>query len=219
MTSGKKIALIAVPVVAVAVAIAAVFALPSTGDSTDVQGCDAIERRVNTILVTLGGSTDETRNATNVLVDEYCKRTQLVEEIGAMKNPAIGLVAYGCDAGSGRLGDGGLQQSLRPYATIYCDNAFVAIFEQSESLLTEADDFRDYILGRLEGGQGDPEGNGSNNATSTVNLEEVEAKFQEISALANQAKSLLRSDKYYDAAKAYDSATKLLDELASTDIG
>ena len=218
MTSGKKIALIAVPVVAIAVAIAAVFALPSTGGNTEVQGCDAIERRVNTILVTLGGSTDETRNATNVLVDEYCKRTQLVEEIGAMKNPAIGLVAYGCDAGSGRLGDGGLQQSLRAHATTYCDNAFVAIFEQSESLLTEADDFRDYILGRLEGGQGDP-GDGSNNATSTVNLEEVEAKFQEISALANQAKSLLRSDRYYDAAKAYDSATKLLDELASTDIG
>lgn len=219
MTSGKKIALIAVPVVAVAVAIAAVFALPSTGDSADIRGCDAIERRVNTILVTLGGSTDETRNATNVLVDEYCKRTQLVEEIGAMKSPAIGLVAYGCDAGSGRLGDEGFQQSLRPYATIYCDNAFVTIFEQSESLLAEADDFRDEILVELEGGHGDPEGEAGNNATSTVNLEEVEAKFQEISALANQAKTLLRSDKYYDAAKAYDSATKLLDELASTDIG
>ncbi len=232
MTSGKRAALIVVPVVAIAIAIAGVFALSSqpaennenadnnpavdgnasAGNITSVESCDSVSGRVRSILASIEGiETEETRNASASLVDEYCKRAQLVQEISAMSSPAVGLIAYGCDAGSGRLGDSELQRSLEGYATIYCDNAFVTIFEDSEFILVGIDDYREDLAADLEEGDG-----GSGNATSTINMEEVEAKLQEIADLANKAKSLLRSDRYYEAAKAYDSVSKLLDQLASS---
>ncbi|MGI0029591.1 MAG: hypothetical protein ACREAQ_07770 [Nitrososphaera sp.] len=232
MTSGKRAALIVVPVVAIAIALAGAFALlpqpagdsenadnnptadgnASAGNITSVESCNAVSGRVRSILASIEGiETEETRNASASLVDEYCKRAQLVPEISAMTSPAVGLVAYGCDAGSGRLGDSELQRWLEGYATIYCDNAFVTIFEVSEFILVDVDQYREDLATDLEEGDG-----GSDNATSTINTEEVEAKLQEIADLAKKAKSLLRSDKYYDAAKAYDSASKMLDQLASS---
>jgi len=124
-----------------------------------------------------------------------------------MARPAAGLVAYGCDAGSGRLGDDELQQTLQGHATIYCDNAFVTIFEDSEFLIVEVDDFREDLKADLEE---------DDNSTSTIDMEEVDAKLQEVADLANKAKSLLRSDRYYEAAQAYDTGSKMLDQLSSS---
>lgn len=213
MTRGKRAALIGAPVIAVAIAIAGVFAVPSQPPENikEAEDCTAVSGGVNSMILSISDGADE-RLAASVLVDEYCKRTQLVSELSVMNAPATGLVAYGCDAGSGRIGDRKLQQALADYATIYCDSAFVAIFELLEFLPLSIDDFRQMLE---QEGEVDSEGDGtSQNATSTANMEEIEAKLQEIEDLANRAKSLLLSDKFYEAAKAYDSASKMLDQLA-----
>ncbi len=228
MTSGKRAALVVAPVVAIAIVIAVVFALSSQmagnrengddnspddgstpdGNTPTVESCDTVSGPVRSILASIEGiETEETRNASASLVDEYCQREQLVQEITAMARPAAGLVAYGCDAGSGRLGDDELQQALQGHAAIYCDNAFVTIFEDSEFLIVEVDDLREDLRTELEE---------NDNSTSTMDMEEVEAKLQEVADLANKAKSLLRSDRYYEAAKAYDTGSKMLDQLASS---
>jgi len=223
MTSGKRVALIAIPAAAIAITAAVVFALssqpatsnenddddsPDDGSTSTVESCDTVSGRVGSILASIEGiETEETRNASASLVDEYCQREQLVQEISAMARPAAGLVAYGCDAGSGRLGDDELQQTLQGHATIYCDNAFVTIFEDSEFLIVEVDDFREDLKADLEE---------DDNSTSTIDMEEVDAKLQEVADLANKAKSLLRSDRYYEAAQAYDTGSKMLDQLSSS---
>ncbi len=215
--SGKKIALIAIPAVIV-IAIAAVFAVPALqkpSNGTPIvpasnQDCTAISPKVRTILVSIDGQNDETKtSAANTLVEQYCQRLQLVQEIGAMAYPGAGLVAYACDGASGRIGDSAFQNSLGSNTQIYCDGAFISIFEESENMLVNTEGYLDDLRQELE--NDDPEDNG--NFTSTVNFEEAQAKVDEISEFARQAKSQLRSQQYFEAAKSMDRAAKLLDQL------
>lgn len=226
--SGKKIAIVAIPVAVVAIALAAVFALPSqqdlAGDDSipednsqvvpaSAQDCSAISPKVETIIANgIGVATDETRTAADTLVEQYCQRPELVQEISAMANTALGLVAYGCDAGSGKFDDPAVQESLAGSTQVYCDSALVVILEDSEQLLVTVSDYRENILIQADSGD-DPE-TGSN--STDINVEEAEAKLQEATNLANKAKSQAREGQLYEAAQTLDNAIKLVDSISRT---
>ena len=220
--SGKKIALVAIPV-AVA-AIAAVLALPflqnmPRTDPEDnaplvpasAEDCNSLSPRVGSIIANgIGQATDETETAANTLVEQYCQRPELIREVSAMANPARSLVAYACDVGSGEIDVPGFQELLAGYGELYCNGALVVILEDSESLMVAAADYYESILNRVE--SGDPE---RGERLPDLDVEEAEAELQEIAILANKSKSQARAGQLYEAAKSLDSATKLLDSIIS----
>jgi hypothetical protein len=124
----------------------------------------------------------------------------------------MGLVAYACDAASGKIGDSALRDSLAAHAQIYCDSAFIVIFEESEFMSATIDDYLDELIQQAESDREsseDPDRPASN--STAVDIEEAKAKLQEASELAKKAKSQARSGQYYVAAKSLDSASKLLE--------
>jgi hypothetical protein len=221
---GKKLALVAIPVAVAAVAIALIFAFPSPQDNAGTEPedngsvipasateeCSAINRRVQSIAAYgIGQPTEATMSAADRLVEEYCQRPELVQEIGLMSNPALGLVAYGCEAGSGEVGDAELKEALAEHSQTYCDSGLVVILEDAELLSVTAADYRDNLLNEEDTGE-DPD-IGTN---STANSEEVREKLQEATAFANKAKSLAYDGHYYEAVKSLDSGIKLLESLS-----
>jgi hypothetical protein len=224
--SGKKVAIVAIPIAVVAIALAAVFALPSqqdlAGDDSipddnsqvvpaSAEDCNAISPKVETIVANgIGVATDETKTAADTLVEQYCQRPELIREISAMAIPALGLVAYGCDAGSGKLDDPAIQESLAESTEVYCDSALVVILEDSEQLLVTIADYRENIL--IQADSGDDQELGSN--STDINVEEAEAKLQEATNLANKSKSQARDGQLYEAAQSLDNAIKLLDSIS-----
>jgi hypothetical protein len=222
--SGKRVALFAIPVAVIAIAIVVIFAFPSPQDNTETEPednvsvipasateeCGAINRRVQSIAAYgIGQPTEETMSAADSLVEQYCQRPELVQEIGAMANPALGLVAYGCEAGSGEVGDVELQEALAQHSQTYCDSGLVVILEDAELLSVTAADYRDNLLNEEAAGD-DPD----LGTSSTANPEEVRAKLQEATSYANKAKSLAYDGHYYEAVKSLDSGVKLLESLS-----
>lgn len=220
--SGKKVAIVAIPVAVVAIALAAVFALPSqqdlAGDDSipddnsqvvpaNAEDCSAISPKVETIITNgIGVATDETRTAADTLVEQYCQRPELVREISAMANPGRSLIAYACDVGSGQIEDAVFQKPLVDYEDIYCSGALVVILEDSESLMVAAADYYESILNRVD--SEDPETGGR---FHDIDVEEAEAQLQEITNLVNKSKSLARDGQLYEAAQSLDKAVKLID--------
>ena len=230
--STKKVAIILIPIAVAAIALATVFALPlqqvpdqelaGSEDSEQENGeitpaasatidCTTITNRINNYIVFIDGQgTDETRiAAAKTLVDEYCQRPELVQEIDAMVNPGMGLAAYGCDAGSGMIGDSALQASLGKYAEIYCESSLIVILEESEPLLVTIDNYQDDLLQRAENTD-DPD-IGTVNATST---KFEQARLEEAAELVENAKTLAYDGKLYDAAKSFDAGAKIVESLA-----
>ena len=230
--SGRKVALVAIPIAVAAISLAAVFALPlqQTPDqdpagnedtesdngqiipASATQDCNTVTNRVRNYVVFIDGQgTDETRiAAADALVDEYCQRPELVQEIGLMVNPGIGLVAYGCDAASGRLGDSALQGSLDEFVQIYCDSSLIVILEESEPLLVTIDNYQDELLQQAE--NTDDSDIGTSNATST---EFEQAKLKEAAESAKKAKSQAYADQHYEAARSFDAGARTLESLSA----
>ena len=231
--SGKKVALVAIPIAVAAISLAAVFALPSQqipdqdlagNEDTELdngqiipasatEDCTTVTNRIRNYVVFIDGQgTDETRiAAADTLVDEYCQRTELVQEIGAMINPGMGLVAFGCDAGSGSIGDSDLQNSLGEFAEIYCDSSLIVILEESEPLLVTIDNYQDELLQQAEDTD-DPD-IGTVNATST---EFEQAQLKDASELVKKAKTLAYDGQLYEAAKSFDAGAKVVESLSET---
>jgi hypothetical protein len=230
--SVKKVAVILIPIAVAAIALGIVFALPLQMPDQDLAGtedteqdngqitpaaasatedCTTVTNRVNNYVVFADGQgTDETRiAAAKTLVDEYCQRPELVQEIGAMMNPGMGLVAYGCDAASGMTGDSTLQASLEEHAEIYCDSVLILILEESEPMLVTIDNYQDELLQQAENTD-DPD-IGTVNATST---EFEQAQLKEAAELVKMAKTLAYDGKLYEAAKSFDAGAKIVESLS-----
>jgi hypothetical protein len=222
----KKSAMIVIPI-AVAAAIAAIFAV-SSQERPDLENaeneqnpeevpqpvsavehnCTDVKSRVNGIVYDDTGGAQATA-ASDLLVNEYCQRPDLVQEIGAMNIPAIGIVAYGCEASSGRLGDDALQQSLGEYSDIYCQSAFFGIYEAAQDVLVSSGDLLADLEVREQSG-GDPDV--GVRALTPAEISESRATLREISDGAKQAMSLDENQRYYESAISLDSSIKLLEE-------
>jgi hypothetical protein len=222
----KKSAIIVISL-AVAVAIAATFAISSqerldpemdeneqnSGDlprpvSAVEENCTDVKSRVYAIVYDdLGGA--EATAASDLLVNEYCQRPELIEEIGTMHNKDIGVVAYGCEASLGKLGDDALQQSLRQYSDIYCQSAFFGIYEAAQDVLVSSGDLLADLQVREQSG-GDPEIGVK--ALTSAEINESRATLLEISDSAKRAMSLAEGQRYFESTISLDSSVKLLEE-------
>lgn len=218
--SGKKIALVAIPVLAVAIALAAIFALPFLQSMPEpdnnapvvpasAEDCSAISPRVGSVIANgIGQATDETEAAANTLVEQYCKKPEMISEISVMANPALGLVAYGCDLGSGKIAEPSVQGSISAYTQFYCDGAVVGVLENSEFLRVSIADYREQILNQADSGDDPDVGYGND-----INVEDAEAKLQEALDLVDKTQSQARAGQHYEAAKSLDDAIKLVDSI------
>lgn len=181
--------------------------VPQTVSATELN-CTDIKSRLYAIVYDDSGGAQATA-ASDLLADEYCQRPDLIKEIGTMNSPGIGVVAYGCEASLGKLGDLGLQQSLGEYGDIYCQSAFFAVYEAAQDVQVSSGDLLADLEAREQSG-GDPE-IGVRNMTS-AEINESRATLREISNAAKQAMSLAESQRYYESAISLDSSVKLLEE-------
>jgi len=148
----------------------------------------------------------KTKIAVDLLAGELCNRPDLVSEISPMHDPGIGLLAYGCDSASGKIGDSALQVSLADYKEIYCSSAKKAITEQSRSLLESVESYKN---SHESGDMSSPP-----NSTTADNVD-VSLKLEEIVSFVNDAQKLVDAEMHYDAAKALDKASKIFYELTA----
>ena len=172
-----------------------------------------------------GIGTNETRRvAASMLMNEYCGRPELVTEISTMSYPGVGLISYGCDSASGKIGHPTLQDAVREYAPIYCEAATLAVLERAEWMGLAVHDFKQEMAAYLEeqkqifdhaaaiSDEGpDPE----YPWVETDKIQKAEATLVEIRGMIDDAKSMVQDGQYYDAAKSLDNANRFLIQLSS----
>jgi hypothetical protein len=155
---------------------------------------EAFEGSENGTELTLS---DEESIASEVLVGELCNRPELVQEIVSAYDPALMLVAYGCDAASTQIGDEALQSSLEDYETLYCNAAVETIQVEADSLIETVQLFRDILSPQSEG-----------NVTSSDS-----ERFDEMIELAQSAKERADLGPAYEAASLLDEASSRFSAL------
>lgn len=226
----KKSAIIVISI-AVAAGVAAIFAISLQGRldpgtaaneqnsedrpqpvSAADQNCTDMKSRVYAIVYDDAGGA-QAKAGSDLLIDEYCKRPDLIQELGAMNIPGIGIVAYGCEASLGKLGDHTLQQSLGAYSDIYCQSAFFGIYEAAQDVMVSSGDLLTDLEVREQSG-GDPE-IGIRNMTS-AEIGESRVTLRAVSDGAEQAMSLAENQRYYESAISLDNAVRLLEEYSET---
>ncbi len=156
--------------------------------------------------------TPEEKLASDLLVGEFCNRPELVANMSSAYDPSITLVAYGCDAAAGRIGDAALQDSLSDYEQLYCRPAADTIEFEADSLLESLEEFRTEILPAL---QSELESQGNVNSTSIV--ENAESALDMSIQDANAAKELLAAGFVYEAAISLDEATTMYTGLIESE--
>ena len=141
--------------------------------------------------------TSEEKLASDTLLGEFCNRPELVQNMSIAYDPTVNLVAFGCDAASGKLGDAAFQDSIADYQEIYCSSAV-------ETIEFEAVSWSDSI--ELFGTDVSPAAREihSGNETAIALLDEAELTLSNASASMVDAQELLVSNSVYESAKALD---------------
>ena len=166
---------------------------------------------------------DDKRIASDLLVGEYCTRSELIKEISDSDNPGVSLVAFACNSAQNKTGDLIMNESLEPYGPIYCTSAKTAILAEIDLLLEDVESFRIDILPALKEEEQEQSMNNSSvqaNGTSLSMTEQMEVMLDEIISDLESAQSIIDTDTYASA-KLLDKALKdfaevlLLEEQAA----
>ncbi len=157
---------------------------------------------------------DDKKIAADLLVGEYCTRSELINETSAFDNPGISLVALACNAAQNQTSDLALNESLEPYGPIYCAGARTAILNETGLLREDVESYRADILPALKEEEQQNMNNSSaqTNGTSLTITEQMEVKLNEITADLDSAQSNIDTDTYASA-KLLDSALKRFAEV------
>jgi hypothetical protein len=177
---------------------------PAEVTPEDFAECNSVNDGIQQIIS--GGGKNETyKIAADLLLGEYCNRPQLVHEISTANDPALGLVAYACEAASGIQGDSALQDSMADHTLIYCESSRTAIGAEIDSLATAIEGFRMDFLTELETIDADE--------VSVHDLESINMELDKIDASVKGSKSLLDSGEHYDASQMLEKATQAFTAL------
>jgi hypothetical protein len=171
----------------------------------DFAMCNSINEDVESIIVEVDDSrANSTRKiAADLLLGEYCNRPSLVREMNGTGHTALSLVAYACDAASGKVGDTQLRDSLTDHKAIYCESAHFSINEEAAILKDSAEGFRQDFIAALR----------EDNSTSPEFVAELEASVDQINSAADTAISLVTTGDYYEAVKKLDEASRAFEGL------
>jgi hypothetical protein len=154
--------------------------------------------------------TAEQKLASDSLVGELCNRPDLVANMSRAYDPTITLVAYGCDASLGKIGDAALQDSLGPLGQFYCQPAADVIAYEADFLIESAQSFKTETIPEL---QQELESSGN----STAVLQNAGPILDASVESANAAKEQLSSGSIYDAALSLDKAYKIYARLIESE--
>ncbi len=234
MSSGRnknKLVLAVIPMAAVAIGLSVAFAFAPAASSPAQQttiedDCTSVAGSVKYLVINIDGKgTNETRRAAaSILMNEYCSRPELITEIGTMAFPSVGLISYGCDSASGKIGDENLREALQEYATIYCEGATLAVLERAEWMGLAVHDFEQEMAAYLEEQKqifdhaaeiSDDGPDAEYPWVETDKIQKTDAKLVEINSVVENAKALAFDGQYYDAAKSLESANSSLIQLGS----
>jgi hypothetical protein len=167
--------------------------------------CNSINEDVESIIVEVDESrANATRKiAADLLLGEYCNRPALVQEISGAGHTALSLVAYACDAASGKVGDTQLRDSLIDHKAIYCESADFSINEEASILRDSAEGFRQDFITALK----------EDNSATPEFIAELEASVDQIARTADSAIALVTTGDYYGAVKQLDEASRAFEDL------
>jgi hypothetical protein len=180
----------------------------------DLASCTAINNRVDRILGVVDGEVNERKVASDTLLAEYCSRPVLIHEIAGTDHAPMSLVAYACDASSGRIGTAAMQDSLSDHALLYCDSARVLIANETNTFMQTVEQFRSEYLPLLELGQEETEdspatdGDIDDDTNPAFNATAIDATLDEVALTLEDTLTLLDEGEYYAAAKSFDIASK-----------
>ncbi len=229
-TRRARIAFIVVLITAVAIGLSVAFAFPLAASPsqqlTKEDDCTSLAGNIKYLVIDIDGEgRNETRRvAASMLMNEYCSRPELITEISAMAFPSVGLISYGCDSASGKIGDANMQESLQEYATIYCEGATLAVLERAEWMGLAVHDFEQEMAAYLEEQKqifdhaaeiSDDGPDADYPWVETDKIEKTEAKLVEIAGVIENSKTLVADGQYYDAALSLESANSSLIQLGS----
>jgi hypothetical protein len=196
----------------------------------DLTACGSVNESVRELLGVVNGTIDNRKVASDKLVAEFCSRPVLIHEIASTDYASLSLVAYACDASSGKIGTLAMQDSLSDYSHIYCDSARQLIISETNTFLQSVEEFRTEYLPLFEAGLEENESEGNNNDTisfddnsvnddsnSAQDQEEssqnfsttsVEITLDEVTQSLEECLALVDAGEYYPAAKSFDNASK-----------
>ena len=142
--------------------------------------------------------TSQERLAVVTLLDVYCNRPELVQSLSAAYDPALKLVAYGCDAASGKIGDKATQDAAAAHKEIYCPSATKTIEYEVVRWTDTINGFKTEVIDvareQLSGDR-----------NSIILVDEADSIADDAKKSVQSAKLLLDSGLVYDAANALDS--------------
>src|SRR5262245_16372210 len=87
--------------------------------SEDLYTCGLVNDSIDEILGVVNSTVDDRKIASDKLLAEYCNRPILIHEIASTDYQGLSLVAYACDASSGKIGTPAMKDSLSDYKKIY----------------------------------------------------------------------------------------------------
>lgn len=179
----------------------------------DLAACTSVNKRIDGILGVVDGQVDDRKVASDTLIAEYCARPVLIHEIASSDHASMSLVAYACDASSGRIGTAAMQDSLSDHNQIYCDSARELIVNETNTFLQSVKEFRTEYLPLFEAGFEDESEDSDNvidneDTAPYFNTTSIEITLDEATQSLEQTLALLDSDEYYSAAKSFDNASK-----------
>ena len=126
--------------------------------------------------------------------------------MSAAYDPTINLVAFGCDAASGKLGDAAFQDSIADYQEIYCSSAIETIEYEAASWADSIELFRSEVIPAARETY-------SANQTLLALIDEAELILLNASESVFDAQELVSSDYVYESAEALDRGISLFTAL------
>ena len=177
---------------------------PANVTAADFDECNSINDDVQRIVTSIDNSTSKA--AADLLTGEYCNRPALVHQISVAADPGVSLVAFACDASSGRIGDSALQDSLSEHSTVYCEAAGSAITAGADDLMLSVGGFRDDFVTNQTSVQ-------SEDGSVVYSIEQVNAELDNITASGEQVRVLMSEHRYYDSATELEKASAAFDAL------
>lgn len=168
----------------------------------DLIACSAVNESVQEILGVVNGTVDNRKVASDKLVAEFCSRPVLIHEITSTDYASLSLVAYACDASSGKIGTAAMKDSLSDHNEIYCDSARKLIVDESEAFLETIEEFRTEYLPVIEASQEDED-------VESFNVTNAKITLDRVTELLEESLALVDSGEYYPAATSFDRASKM----------
>lgn len=177
---------------------------PAEITPADFDECNSINDDVQRLMASSTNSTSKT--AADLLTGEYCNRPDLVHEISAAADPGVSLVAYACDASSGKIGDSALQDSLADHGVVYCEVAGNAVTTGTDDLKSSINGFRTDFVANMTSVQ-------SEDGSAVYSTEQINTELDHIISMTDEALALMDQHRYYDSTKSLAEASAAFDAL------